>query len=81
MWGTGRSFPNNALAEANNRAETQVTGGQQFTTAGTFTWTCPVGVTSISAVAIGGGGGGQSSGNYQGQPGYEGNGGGGGALA
>ena len=80
MWGTGRSFPNNALAEANNRAETQVTGGQQFTTAGVFTWTCPVGVTSISAVAIGAGGGGQSSGNYQGQPGYEGQGGGGGAL-
>ena len=80
MWGTGRSFPNNALAESTNRAETQVTGGQQFTTAGTFTWTCPVGVTSISAVAIGGGGGGQSSGNYQGTPGYEGNGGGGGAL-
>ena len=80
MWGTGRSFPNNALAEATNRAETQVTGGQQFTTAGTFTWTCPVGVTSISAVAIGGGGGGQSSGNYQGTPGFEGQGGGGGAL-
>ena len=81
MWGTGRSFPNNALAEATNRAETQVTGGQQFTTAGTFTWTCPVGVTSISAVAIGGGGGGQSSGNYQGTPGFDGQGGGGGALA
>ena len=80
MWGSGRSFPNNALAEATNRSETQVTGGQTFSSVGSATWTCPVGVTSISVVAVAGGGGGQSSGSYAGQSGYNGNGGGGGAL-
>lgn len=33
-------------------------GQQEFTTPGTFTFTVPVGVTTISAVVIGGGGGG-----------------------
>jgi hypothetical protein len=37
---------------------------EEYTTPGTYTWTVPQGVTSISAVAVGGGGGGsqQSSG-------------------
>ena len=30
----------------------------EFTTAGTFSWTAPTGVTSVSVVAVGGGGGG-----------------------
>lgn len=30
-----------------------------YTTPGTYTWTCPTGVTSISMVGVGGGGGGQ----------------------
>ena len=33
-------------------------GEVAYTVAGTYTWVCPVGVTSVSAVAIGGGGGG-----------------------
>ncbi len=32
------------------------TGQQAYTSAGTYTWTAPVGVTSVSVVAIGGGG-------------------------
>ena len=47
----------------------QVVGQAAFTTAGTFTWTAPAGVTSVSAVTVGGGGGPAS-----------GNGGGGGGL-
>ena len=34
------------------------TGQQAYTTPGTYSWTAPAGVTSVSAVAIGGGGGG-----------------------
>lgn len=49
----------------------QVVGQAAFTTAGTFTWTAPAGVTTVSAVAIGGGGGPNSATN---------NGGGGGGL-
>lgn len=32
-----------------------IQGQQAFTTAGTFTWTCPVGVTSVSVVLVGAG--------------------------
>lgn len=32
---------------------------QTYTTPGTYTWTCPTGVTTISMVGVGGGGGGQ----------------------
>ncbi len=53
---------------------------QPFTTAGTYTWTVPDGVTSISAVAVGGGGGGGGAGGY-GQNAAGGRGGGGGALS
>lgn len=38
-----------------------VTGQQQYTGAGTYTWVCPIGVTSVSVVCVGGavyGGGG-----------------------
>ena len=38
--------------------DTSVLGQEQWTTPGTYSWTCPDGVTSICAVAIGGGGGG-----------------------
>jgi len=41
---------------------------QAYTTAGTYSWTCPEGVTSVSVVCVGGGGGGnaalESEGNY-----------------
>ena len=38
------------------------TGQQAYTSAGTYTWTAPVGVTSVSVVAVGGGGGAYSAG-------------------
>ena len=38
-------------------------GQQAYTTAGTYTWVAPAGVTSVSAVAIGGGGSGTSLGS------------------
>ena len=50
-------------------------GQAQYTTAGTYSWTAPAGVFSVSVVAIGGGGGGH---NYV--SGQTGNGGGGGGL-
>ena len=43
-----------------------------YATAGSYTWTAPAGVTSVSVVCVGGGGGGYVT--------YAGNGGGGGAL-
>ena len=49
------------------------TGEQEWTTPGTYSWTCPAGVTSVSAVCIGAGGGNNNQ-QWSG-------GGGGGALA
>jgi len=34
-------------------ANAAVTGQQAYTTTGTFSWTCPVGVTSVSVVCVG----------------------------
>ena len=34
------------------------TGQQAYTTAGTYSWTCPYAVTSVSVVCVGGGTGG-----------------------
>ena len=70
MWGSGRAFPWYA-------AKLPVQGQQAYTTPGTYSWTVPSGVTSVSVVCVGGGAGGQTGGgsfNYGG-------GGGGGALA
>ena len=53
-----------------------VFGQMDYTTAGTYSWTCPAGVTSVSVVCIGGGGGGNGGGNGVGGAG----GGGGGGL-
>ena len=36
------------------------TGGQVYTTPGTYAWTAPAGVTSVSVVAVGGGSGGST---------------------
>ena len=38
-----------------------IKGQDNYTTAGTYTWTCPENVTSVSVVCIGGGGGGYVS--------------------
>jgi hypothetical protein len=49
-----------------NSSSSAVSVGQSaYTTAGTFTFTVPAGVTSISAVVIGGGGGGAGADNAQ----------------
>ena len=46
---------------------TCMAGTQSFTTPGSFTWTVPAGITSVSIVAIGGGGGGSGTfGSYVG---------------
>ena len=37
---------------------TAVVGQQEYTTPGTYSWTCPANVTSVCAVVVGGGGGG-----------------------
>jgi hypothetical protein len=54
-----------------------VYGQDEFISAGTYTWTCPDDVTSISVVCVGGGGGGDAGSDLVGVGG----GGGGGALA
>ena len=52
----GDGIDNNCNGEID---ESQIVLGQQeFTTPGSYTWTAPPGVTSVSVVAIGGGGGG-----------------------
>ena len=43
-----------------------VVGQQQYTTAGTYSWTAPAGVYSVSVVAIGGGGGAGQVAGYNG---------------
>lgn len=66
-----------ASSAASNSVTASSAGQQQYTTAGTYCWTAPSGVTSVSVVAVGGGGG-----VYQ-TPGSSGNrwpGGGGGGL-
>ena len=50
-------------------------GQQTYTSSGTYNWTCPAGVTSVSVVCIGGGGGGGGRGDHvtngsSGQGGY-----------
>ena len=45
-------------------AATTVVGQQEYTSPGSYAWTCPAGVNQISVVCIGGGGGGGSN-NYE----------------
>ena len=52
-------------------------GESVYANPGTYSWTCPTGVTSVSVVCIGGGGGGRSASNNS----WSGGGGAGGALA
>jgi len=56
IWGYNRSYPQNNTATGQNGEPIQ--GAEEFTTAGTFSWTAPDNVTSVCVVAIGGGGGG-----------------------
>ena len=43
------------------RLPTSVTGQQQYTSAGTYSWICPANCHDVSVVAIGGGGAGQDN--------------------
>ena len=65
---------------ASTVTETLPVGQQEYTTAGTYTFTVPNGCTSISAVVVGGGGGGAGCDGGQ-VRGETNNGGGGGGLA
>ena len=56
---------------------TYVYGQEEFSTAGTYLWTCPADVTSVAVVCVGAGGGGDAGSDLLGVGG----GGGGGALA
>lgn len=56
-----------------------VLGQAEYTTPGTYTWTAPTGVSSVSVVVVGGGGGGMWN-TYNSGTGQYGGGGGGGAL-
>ena len=68
-----------AQAAGNWPSQPPIPSSQSYTTAGTYTWVAPAGVTSVSVVAVGGGGGGGISICCCGL--YSGGGGGGGALA
>jgi hypothetical protein len=71
--------PSGPSSASNSITAALVQGQQAFTTAGTFTWVAPAGVTRVSVVAVGGGGGsGRRCATY---PATGGGGGGGGALA
>ncbi|MEI8286389.1 MAG: fibronectin type III domain-containing protein [Actinomycetes bacterium] len=52
----GPSYP----SAASNSITASNAGSQSYTTAGTYSWVAPAGVTSVSVVAIGGGGAGIS---------------------
>lgn len=68
----GPSYP----SAASNSITAVSAGSQSYTTAGTYSWVAPSGVTSVSVVAIGGGGGGgyiASSGGSGGGLGYKNN--------
>jgi len=61
----GPSYPSAASNSATPTAP--VVGQQAYTTAGSYSWVAPTGVTKVSVVAVGGGGGG--SGGYPGSGG------------
>jgi hypothetical protein len=63
-YGTGPSS-----AASNSVTPTAVTGQDAYTTAGSYSWIAPSGVTSISAVLVGGGGSGGGSGASRGASG------------
>jgi hypothetical protein len=46
----------------NQRSFGAAPGQQAYTTAGTYSWVAPVGVTKVSVIAVGGGGGGRNTG-------------------
>ena len=55
---TGSVKPNAPAANSVTCSGASVSGQQPYTSPGTYSWTAPAGVTSVSVVAVGGGGGG-----------------------
>jgi|TARA_B100001094_G_scaffold181428_1_gene175812 hypothetical protein len=60
-WSDGISFVSKAATISYNAASASgSSGGHVYTISGTYNWTAPAGVTSVSVVAVGGGGGGDN---------------------
>ena len=57
---TGSVVPQAPAANSVTCSGAYVAGAAAYTTPGTYSWTAPAGVTSVSVVAVGGGGGGSS---------------------
>ena len=72
---TATNAAGSAMQVSNTTAAVTVAPGQAaYTTPGTYTWTCPAGVTSVSFVAVGAGGsGGPNDGSYGGDLVYDNN--------
>jgi hypothetical protein len=62
---TAPNVPASGTITINNfyGAAVNIQGQAEYTTAGTYTWTCPAGVTSVSVLCVGGGGGGYGGSN------------------
>jgi hypothetical protein len=60
IWGQGRAFPDTNTGDVAPALQVPfpTTGDAVYTYPGTYTWTCPPGVSSISVVCVGGGGSG-----------------------
>lgn len=58
---TTGGIPGGDQGFGNYTYEESLIGGVTYALPGSYTWTCPVGVTSVSILCVGGGGGGQSS--------------------
>tara|TARA_Y100001970_G_C14253641_1_gene873543 strand:- start:2767 stop:5661 length:2895 start_codon:yes stop_codon:yes gene_type:complete len=63
----------NSMYGTINISPVGTTGQQAFTTPGTYSWTCPVGVTSVSVVCVGAGGTGGAYGASGGSLAYKNN--------
>src|SRR3989344_3306443 len=63
---TGSVKPTAPAANSVTCAGANVSGEQPYTSPGTYSWTAPAGVTSVSVVAVGGGGGGGYQWSYHG---------------
>jgi len=74
IWGRNRAYPSTNTGDVLPKE-----GEQEYTTAGTYSWTCPEGVFHVAVVAVGAGGAGSGFNAFSGQY-EEGNGGGGGGL-
>lgn len=90
IWSSGSAYPSTSTNDVYTPVliplipprTYQVPNVNRYTTSGTYTWICPVGVTSVSVVCVGGGGSGSfGTGTYNGNGrGGGGGGGGGGGL-